>query len=223
MVPSLLQRCERYQTTPTEVLNTLTALHNIHRTGNKHRDYGDDMRERVLSVALELYGSAVLRTPHDQVQDARKVAWTRIIEFSGDMTLTALTSTAMTGTAACATYMAGAYAGAQLAAVKTAATTGAAAKAGLLGGAAVIGSATMGLVTAGVGVFSVAWWIGTINAYRDTWDNNFARDAWFFHKMRDHHVLPDNGRHRRICNHTNGDWTTLNNRYVAWRKGWGNN
>ena len=223
MVPSLLQRCERYQTTPTEVLGTLTALHHIHRSGNRHRDIGDVVRERALSVALEMYGSAVLRTPQEQIRDAREVAWTRIIEFSGDLTLTALATTSITGTAAAATYMTGVYAGAHLAAAKTAASTGAVAKAGLLGGAAVIGSAAIGLVTAGVGAFSVAWWMGTIDAYRDTWDNNFARDAWFFHKMRDHHVLADNGQYQRSCNHSNGDWTTLNNRYVAWKKGWGSN
>ena len=142
----------------------------------------------------------------------------RTIEVSGDLTLAALSTTAITGSLAAATYMCGVWAGAKIGCLHAATTLSGKTAAGLAATAGVAGTVALGAATAIAGAGSIAWWVNTIFASRDVWDNSFARDACFFHKMRDHHVLPSDDHHIS-CHHQSGEWASTNSRVVVGHRG----
>jgi len=214
MVPYLEDKCQMYDITPAEVATTLIALHNIHQGGNKSGTISEAKRNKALSVALEMYGATAVVEPQSAIDNARRQPWVRTIEFSGEVALTALLTTSITCTAAAATYMTGAWAGAKFGSMKAATAFGAKAKAGILAIAGAVGVGALGVVTIAGGVGSFYWWVVTIQAYRDVWDNNFAKDAFFFHKIRRHHVLPDNDRYVQ-CLHVDMAWTSPNASLIA--------
>lgn len=224
MVPYLLQRCGAHGTTPVAVSNILAYLHAIHVTGDRSQEYPAAERRKALAVMLDLYGVSPAQNANSIINDARAGSWTRTIKFSGDLTLTALSTTSLTGTAVAATYMTGAYAAGQIAAIKGAATTAGAAKATALATVATLGAAAFGTATVAVGVGSAIYWAAMIDAYRDVWDNDFAKDAWLLHVMRDHHGFGTVGGPRTsVCNHPNRQWTSPTDAFNAWRLGRGHN
>lgn len=217
MVPYLEGKCRIYNTTPAEVAITLMALHNIHWGGNQSETISEATRNKVLGVALEMYGATASQPAQAAIDNARQQPWTRTIAFAGETALTALMTTSITGTAAAATYMAGAWVGAKIGSAKAAATLGGKFKAGALATAGTVGTVALGATTAVAGGASVIWWASTIHAYRDVWDNSFAKDAFFFHQMRDHHVLPGNATDS--CRHRSGEWTSINKAMVVGKRG----
>ena len=218
---SVEQRCERYGIAPRDLGNTLDALHNIHRTGNQTATYSNDVRRRALTVMLDMYGACPFVDADKTIDQARQTPWVRLIEFSGDISLAVLSGTTVTSTSAAVAYMAGAYAAGQFAAVKTAATTGAVLKGTLLGTVATLGAAGATGLTSVCALGSYAYWESIVSSYRDVWDNEFARDAYLFHRMRDHHDLPHAPR-ASLCHHADGRWTNWHDELFAWKQGRGN-
>ena len=218
MAPYLEGRCQAYGTTPAEVAMTLMALHNIHVGGSRLPHITTALRNKALSVALAMYGTTGVMEPQTAIDKARRQPWTRTIEFSADLTLTALAGTAITGTAAAATYLAGAWVGAKAAEYKIAGTVGTKASAGVGLIAGGVGTAILGLGTSVAAIGTVAWCYNIVEAYRDVWDNEFSRDAFFCHKMRDHHVLPEDD-HYIHCHHANNGWSSINNQLRVGHRG----
>lgn len=194
---------------PEAILETLQALHQVHTLSSaQQKQVTHAQRSAALLVLIDICDLGILREPMDVLSEARAMPWTRLVQFSGAEGLGAVMDTMITGALASATYQAGVECGRRVAQLKTLSLT---AKAIGLGAGAVASGAVTGLGAAASGLYAVnavRVHYATIQAFRDVWDNDFSRDAFFVHRMRDHVVASrESNDPDPTCRHTNSAWT----------------
>lgn len=215
-----IEACAARGCQPLMVLDTMHALHRVHEIDAADRAaFSHDRRTDALMILIEICDMGVVREPEDVLKDARRMPWTRLIHFAQAETIGGLTDSLITGSLAAATYQAGISCGQQLVGVKAAGLT---AKGVSLG----VGAAASGVVT-GLGAAATGYYAvnavkvhyRTVQAFRDVWDNDFSRDAFYMHRVRDHILAARQPEGREpYCKHINSAWTEPGTLFRAkWR------
>lgn len=203
---AIAARCQLHNMSLQDYIDTCGAMLDHPYTGLLHARYDGPCRTKALTIALEVYGMTLIKPAEEQIREGRSMPWTRLTSLFGDGALAGLAGYGAISTTLAATKMAASYAAGQAASFKAAAGMGAKMKVGALATGAALGAATLGLAAAGAGVASAVSWYAVIHTYRDVFDNEGARDAYMFHRLRSHGVAP--GMAARTCRHLDGTYTS---------------
>lgn len=207
--------CTQQHVSPLEVLEMFRTFQKVHDTSaQQRRACSEHLRTQALTIMLAMYGLDQVRPSEEQIAAARRLNWSRLITFSGEVALLPLANLVLgQSTLVAASQWCALVALRQATEAKVAVTLLGKMKCYGLASAAALGATLTAGGAGALGALALYQAYTAITAFRDVWDNGFSRDAYLFHNV---YVRESRLRQDRTLARAMQGWTPPSRRMAHW-------